>query len=272
MDPILTTITPYWNRPSTLRAWFKGVEGATIPGVEHRLVVIGDETLPRIPDFVQMERKEQNLASIGHWHNHVAATCKSEWIMKLDSDTIPNMEFFKTLLPVLASAVPHEWFNCGMVYANVKTSQTTLADHSLPLQVGIYDMLMGHRQPWTDGAYNYPAATNFICRREDYLMLGGCEPGFRGYGWEDYQQIYMLEKWQRGMDPLPGEVNLENVTHRCRDEISRPKARTLWQTHPRLALLHRWHSLSPTPGYRSRKHMDANRSILLNYIRRAKNI
>jgi hypothetical protein len=114
--------------------------------------------------------------------------------------------------------------------------------------------------------YKGPKASNFICRRQDYLDLGGCDARFRHHSWQDYQQIYMLEKYQQGKDPLPGEITSGNVTDRCRDEIGRPKALELFQKDDRLCLLHHWHAPGSTPRYLSREGMDANRKILLEYI------
>jgi len=182
--------------------------------------------------------------------------------MKLDVDALPNVRYFRELLPILRGAREREWFNGGMVYATQGFSQSHLKEEQMPLTESTYTHLMNLRHLHCTCSKG-PEATNFICRREDYLALGGGDSRFRGWGWEDYQQIYMLERYWRQSDPLPGEVTLANITHRCRLEISQPKARELWQRNPWLVLLHRHH---PKVNGTYRSFERQNREILLDYI------
>src|SRR5207253_2177013 len=126
-----------------------------------------------------------------------------------------------------------------------------------------YSSIMSVPRAYTATNGHEPAGSNFICRRSDYLKLGGCLETFRGYGWEDYQQLYMLEKHQQGKDPLPGRVTPDNVTARCRDEISRPKAKELHGRDRWLVLLHRWHGTAPN---KTMEGMGRNRAILFDYV------
>lgn len=269
MNPILTTITPYWNRPEMLHVWLKAIAGAAIPEVAHSLYMIREVVSPACSEAEKNPRLRVSLLttaqneSIGHVHNLGAEQADTEWIMKLDVDALPHVNFFRELIPVLRAAGPRQWFNCGMFYTDQHFTKIHLSEEQMPMAANAYK---GIRH---SGSYNLPQATNFICRREDYLNLGGCDPAFRGWGWEDYQQIYMLEKYQRGADPLPGVVNFENVTGRCRDEISRPKAAELWTQHG-LCLLHRWHPPSSDPTYKSKMISHNNRHTLLRYIHNAR--
>ena len=263
----LTTITPVWNRPEALKVWLKTIRAAAHSEVNHLLFFV-DERAPRdVDDFtdlwvVEVTGKEYG---IGHWHNVGARMLTSEWIMKLDVDTLPNPRYFKELLPILAWAAPREWFNGGMLYLTRKSSvQLETKD----LSERSYTEIIENPGFYSCSSYLRPAGTNFICRRQEYLDLGGCDERFVGYGWEDYQQIYMLERHQRQACPLPGRLDVMNVTWRCRDEISRTKAWELFQRSKWLCLLHRFHARSNTDNYRS--HMDANRRVLLDYIKREK--
>jgi hypothetical protein len=268
MKPALTTITPYWQRPEMLRGWVKAVKGASIPEVQHFVYFVGEG----LPDWWYNEVggypiyshlcPEAPGRSIGHYHNIGAEYAETPWIMKMDVDTIPHVNYFKRLLPVLRSARPREWFNGGMIYISQASSLVNLREDHLPLSEKRYQRIMGqlrvHR--YASGVLSYPQATNFICRVEDY---SDCDGRFLGYGWEDYHQIYMLEHRQQGRDPLPGELALENVTARCRDEIARRKAGELFARDSGLCLFHRWHS----PGaYKDREQMLRNRDILLETI------
>jgi len=132
------------------------------------------------------------------------------------------------------------------------------------LDVGTYQNIMSSPASYSATSYLWPAASNFICRRGDYLKLGGCDARFKGYGWEDYQQIYMLERHQQGQDPLPGILTARTVTQRCRDEISRRKAKELYDKDRMLCLIHRWHPSSLDPSYKA--SMDHNRAVLLDWI------
>jgi len=260
---ILTTITTVWRREEMLRLWLANLRYATRPDIFHLVYFIGE--LP--PAWWAEEAKGINIkvmlrfeppgGSIGYYHNLGAEAAPSEWIMKLDVDAFPNQYYFRSLLPILDSAGPREWFNGGMFYVS-KFYSVCLLDS--PLIGRAYEQVMGNRRTYAAMPYLGPAATNFICRRKDYLALGGCSPGFHGYGWEDYQQIYMLEKYQRGEDPLPGALTLANVTRRCRDEISRPKAQLLLDRDPWLCLLHHWHPAAKGTS------MDQNRKVLYDYI------
>lgn len=254
----LTTITPVWSRPKALHDWLKAISRAAVPDVRHLVYLVGEP----VPTTFKQENVDlihvdgSGLEGIGHWHNLGAQRATTEWIMKMDVDALPNPELFRALIPVLQQAGPREWFNCGMIFLK-------------PMHLGALDMQTYHRITQNRAklswhAYSEPAATNWMARRADYLRLGGCDPRFKGWGWEDYQQIYMLEKHRTGANPLPGKVDRRNVTVRCRDEISRPSALALFKRDSRLCLLHQWHPPSKAPGYRSQS--DANKAVLLDYI------
>jgi predicted glycosyltransferase involved in capsule biosynthesis len=259
----LTTITPYWNREEVLRLWLRNLRSVTHPLIHH-LVYFVDESppvwwkdeAPLNADAISSIAWKKNERSIGYYHNLGAGEATSEWIMKLDVDAFPNSKYFEGLLAILQYTVPKVWYNGGMFYLS-KTHSGLL---KVPLDAVAYVWVMRNRETYSASPYLLPAATNFICRRREYLGLGGCSDRFKGYGWEDYQQIYMLEKYQNGEDPLPGEITFKNVTNRCRDEISRPKAYELWRKNNMLCLLHRWHQVEHGAD------MNYNRQVLLDYI------
>ncbi len=262
---VLTTITPVWRRQHVLRLWLQNLRGVTIPQVHHFVYFVGEQPpdwweIEAPPNVTAMVRTEEPGLSIGFYHNLGASQATSEWIMKMDVDVFPNVQYFQELLYVLSTATPKEWFNGGMFYVN-KTYSIELMS-TFPLSEKVYSHVMDNRRIYTDSSYLSPAATNFICRRQSYLDLGGCDDQFVGYGWEDYQQLYMLEKRQLGKDPLPGPLTLANVTNRCRDEISRPKAKDLWERNSWLCLLHHWHQRAE----RNADRVSRNRRILFDYI------
>lgn len=265
---MLTTITPYWGRPQILTLWLKALHAAFHSDVEHLVLVIG-EPLPDIDPtpnirFVGVQVKpDKERPSIGYYHNMGATLANSEWIMKLDVDAIPNVEYFTRLLAVIKKAKEREWFNGGMFYANKTASSAYLTQI---LQPALYAKAVRDVTSYAPVAYRRPCASNFICRKSDYLGLGGCDPRFRGWGWEDYQQLYMLERNQRGEDPLEGPIDAQNVTRRCRDEISRPKAKELFERDNLLGLIHHWHPECRDSAYKNNEASTANRQVLLDYI------
>jgi hypothetical protein len=185
--------------------------------------------------------------------------------MKLDVDALAHPEFFSHLMPVLETAPARAFFNVGMFQIREATTKYLLLRQ--PLTVEIYRRVFSAPAPYCDGAYMGPVGSNFVCRRDDYLALGGCDARFCGYGWEDYYQLYKLEWYERGgRDPLPGPISIENVTQRCRDEISRRKSRQLVGRDPLLALLHCWHPRTA----RDPKAMLANKRLLLEMILRTR--
>jgi hypothetical protein len=271
--PLLTTITPVWNRESMLRIWLKCVHAASIPEVRHIVFFVGEE----VPAwFLQHDRilcvqcPERPGKSIAHYHNEGAHLAKTPWIMKLDVDCIMNSRYYRELAPILRGAKPREWFNGGMLMISRHSSEAALAPEQMPMTDTTYTRMILNARAHSANSYAQPEATNFICRRDEYILLGGADARFAQYGWEDYQQIYMLEKHQRGKDPLPGIVDLSNVTQRCRDEISRPKARELFNRNRWLCLFHRWHPVNTNVSYRSPDIFYKNRQVLLDYINKAK--
>jgi hypothetical protein len=263
-----------------LRVWFAAVAGATLGDLKHIVFFVGEP----VPDWVQKQYgldprfvlvpcpgDEPGLLSIGHYHNLGAKLASTEWIMKMDIDTLPNVRYFSELIRLLKQAGDKEWFNGGMVYVCQASSERFLTEANMPLLEETYQLIMHNLRAHCGHLNTGPAATNFICRREQYLSLGGCDDRFRGYGWEDYQQLYMLETAYRGRDALPGMVHGANVTKRCCAEISRIAARALAARDPWLVLLHRYHT-GPVEGvYRSPAGMEANKRILLDYILQRKN-
>lgn len=265
MQPVLTTITPYWGRPEMLGPFLKALAAAHVPQVRHLLYFVGEyrdltEYAPNNGSLTAVELSPWGYKSIGHIHNLGATQAETEWIMKLDVDCLVHPDFFKSLLPVLASAYPKEWFNIGMFYLTPDITRIARKDFSMKFR----DYLLSTLSVWSK--LNGPAGSNFVCRKEDYIASGWCHPGFVGYGWEDYYQMFFLERRQLGRNPLPGGVNASNVTQRCRDEIGRPKAQESFNRNWDLVLFHQWHAPNTNPRYRTTKQMNDNRRILLDSI------
>ncbi len=269
----LTTVTPYWGRPEILRRWLRSINQATTVECKHVIQFIG-EHVPNwfqeesLPNMIVVDYSDDvpGVRSIGYYHDLGFSRTDTEWVMKLDSDCLVNPEYFKHLLPILDQAEPRQWFNGGMFYLNERQTLFYGSYLDRGLSWELYCQVMTNRPSFAAGSYLLPAATNFICRREEYLKLGGACPSFQGYGWEDYQQIYMLESNYCQSDPLKGAfVNRSTVTGLCRD-LSRRKARELWEQDEALCLLHHWHPVSLDPTYRSSDKLTYNREVLLNYV------
>lgn len=209
-----------------------------------------------------------DLKSIGHYHNLGVALATSPWVMKSDVDVLPNVNFFKELLPVLDAAGPREWFNAGFVYLSSDASRALLTDYTVPISEMTYHNVMEDRGLYCMGRYLDPAGSQFVCRKEDYIHFGGCDARFAGWGWEDYQQLYCLEHQALGEDPLPGPLTLGNVTQRCRDEIARPRAKSLWHMSEWLCMFHKWHPKPPEGRYRNMAQSNKNKEVLLDCLLR----
>lgn len=251
-----------------LDVWLEAIRQTSVPEVQHLVFAVGEKPpkIPNLPDRLllgYMDKKDP--FSIGHVHNLGAQLANTEWIMKLDIDTLPTMMFFRELIGLLGCAGPREWFNCGMIYFKQHHTHALLSKERMPLGPAFLNMVCQNLASYSNG-YHWPCATNFICRTQDYLDLGGCDPRFNGYGWEDYQQIYMLERYQQAKDPLPGPINLLNVTQRCRDEISRRKALELFKVSQTFCLFHRWH----IPVIKNQHQVELNRRLLLEWIEKSR--
>lgn len=267
---LLTTITPFWGREDALGSWIRCIVGASIPEVQHLIFFVGCNSphwfkneIKSAPVFYEVIRDHPIPPSIGYFHNLGASRCDTEWIMKIDVDALPHTQFFKTLVFRLATTTKTDWFNIGMAYVSRASSSANLDWNKMPLSL-LQFIRLQHRTHIHNAPMMKmfdPGGSNFVCNRRHYLDLGGCDARFRGWGWEDYQQLYMLEFARLGKDPLPGLVNLDNVTNRCRDEIARPKAREILRYNKDLLLLHRYHA-----DKQDRQASVLNKRILLDYI------
>lgn len=259
MKPFLTTITPVWSRWNVFQTWRQNLEAAHVEGLKHMVFCPGQPKadLPKAGEHFQFLTQGEPGDSIGSFHDQGAYLAESEWVMKLDLDAMVNPSYFWELLKVLKTAKPREWFNGGMLYVNQAYSLAYLDD---PVTLQGYNYLMNKRAVVASFAGTL-GGSNFICRREDYLGMGGCSSQFKGWGWEDYQQTFGLEARFLGRSPLPGgTLTTANVTGICRDLITRPKAARLLTHSPYLSLLHRHHEPA------SRRNSQANKQVLLNFI------
>lgn len=276
----ITTVTPYFNRPEMLKLWKRSVSNSD-PGIwEHRLYVLGEESRQQVekhapwPEHVVISfhphNPEEGPFTIGHWHNRGAREADSTWFMKLDADVFAFPSFWLAMEEELgrmeAKNNPALWCNVGFFY--LTRMATDMARRSaLNDRTEDYFRCNLNSVRWTHKPH-LPAASQFICRRETYLELGGCHPDFKGYGWEDYQQLYMLERNFQGK-PLykPGELQLDTITGTLREDLSRSRARALYKKDPRLSLFHQRHPRAPaSSAYRS--FTAHNRKVLLDYVTR----
>ena len=270
----LTTITPYWNRPEMLRLWIRNAHLNAHPDVTH-ILIAPDQKLKKDPDLQEAQARGIEVVtpssdlppgewrrSIGHWHNYGARLVRTQWMMKLDVDCFHHRFFWKHLFGMLEEATPRQWFNVGM-FMTEKT-------RPFPVPLGYGDYLNTATMLFAAG--KRPVSSQFVCRVKDYMDAGACSVEFRGYGWEDYYQLYGLQRQYLGADPLPGYVGEENVTQRCRDDIGRPQAAWLYQRSTGLALLHRWHEgTAHDKRYKSPEIMNHNRRILYDYVIASRN-
>lgn len=268
--PTITTITPYWGRPEAFRYFEHSLDGC-LRTVEtnrfaHHLVLLAGESKWKYLDPMRPPRHSRlelveccapEGMSIGHYHNIGAEMAKTEWIMKLDVDCLIHPNFFVSLHRLLGTAKPRQWFNIGMLHM---PSDVTDEARKHLWDVCYFDSLVQSRSKWAQGSYKNPVGSNFVCRREDYLLNAKCHLDFAGYGWEDYYQMYHLEKNYLGKRPIDG-ATFGNVTQKCRGILSRQKALQSFQFDPALCLFHQWH---PIIGgtYRQTAQMLRNKMLL----------
>lgn len=273
--PLLTTVTPYWGRPEALLSFLTHLVRAQHARVVHLIYFIGENPPSWFEDVIGDAAigavciDERPGKSIGHWHNEGFKLADTQWVMKLDCDAVPHTTYFNALIPLLEPSQARTWFNGGMMYLNQHYSKVYLGHNSKALEAKevLFIVKNPHTFIYPQSSYFLPQASNFICRRDEYLKLGGCDVRFQGWGWEDYQQLYMLEHALLGRCPLPSPITLQNVTQRCRDTIGRKKARDLILLEPSLCLLHRWHAQPPiVDAYKVNEHK--NRQVLFDYVTR----
>lgn len=251
--------------------WASHMREACHPEVQH-LVFFVNEQIPGwrllLPDnFWFVMAPCHPRTSIGHHHNRGASISESAWVLKLDIDTVAHQDYWNALLPILKTAGEREWFNCGMGYLKHQPSESLAPGITGADVLRLLQSPRSHFDNWK----GCPSGTNFVAPRLAYLEHAQCDARFRGYGWEDYQQLHALERWQLGKDPLEGcQITAKNVTQLCRDRIGIRKSRELWLRDNRLCLLHHWHPVARGTPYRDRRQMDANRAVLFEHCQNAR--
>jgi predicted glycosyltransferase involved in capsule biosynthesis len=239
-----------------LRSWLRCLMDASIPEVKHLILAPGytKENFKWLdhPQIQVIFPSAGKTFDIGHLHNIGISQANSDWVMKLDVDCMMHTSFFKELLDYISGVQGHcNWFNIGMFY--LKPGPSLFFKNSERKEL--------NEEMASTFIHGSPTGSQFVCKRATYLHGGGCLSDFHGYGWEDYQQLYMLASNNFVRDPLPGEVTLENVTNRCRDEISRKYTRITFKRNPLLFLLHCHHKKHATMDY-----LEYNRKVLYDYV------
>lgn len=253
--PKLITITPFKERWDMLPLWIQSIKNSPF----HHLLVtphplaMFNPVCPRLINSPQLSSRLTVVRaevgegpddfSIGLYHNEGARVAKEmgfEWMMKWDVDAIPFPSFWEALQHRLKTL--QTWTNLGFVYMTKFTSEKFALEYWDERIRAQLEKWLKSNLPSTTSDDHLPAASQFVCRVEDYLELGGCLPAFKGYGWEDYQQIYMLARHYHRQPLFPLKtITPENVTQLMK-EYTREIARKEWEDSGKeLILFHRWH-------------------------------
>lgn len=255
-----------------LRVFLHHLKNAAHPLVQHLVFILETNeaeqaTLERLVagTNISLVFGKERLPSIGRYHNLGFSLVQTEWAMKLDVDAMPHAQFFQLLVQVLENASEREWFNVGMFYLSANRSILLLGTATRPNKLTAIEVAAVAQNPslYGNSKYQGPGGSNFVCRRKLYLSLGGCSDRFIGWGWEDYQQMAMLDYAWRGHCILPRPILLSNCANLVRDVISRPAAKRLIDLDAGLCLLHHWH---PRELGAYVAHVEENRKALFDYL------
>lgn len=249
-----------------LRALIRCLRNVDLTEIEFNLICLeerSDEVLelcsssPLRAHFVDY----QETFSIGRALNYGASISDSMFILKQDVDCLPYDGIYERILQHCRDLQqkPMAWSNLGVFNCTEEFSAEYLSG---PISFETFELVRDTDSTKTE--IKRAAGNQILVRRETYERVGGTARDFRGWGWEDYQLIYYLERLEEPSFRL-SEYRLATITQRCRDEISRPK--NIRTNELDLAFLHKWHDpLADPDDYRA--YVDENRKHLLSHILR----
>jgi predicted glycosyltransferase involved in capsule biosynthesis len=160
---------------------------------------------PRI-NILSTGRKHYELFNIAHARNHGAQHAPGEFLLFLDVDLIPYPGFFRDLLREIDIMDMHRqaqnFLMCPVIYltkAGYEKFNSLPSD--LRRQFFISAMLRGDKTL----IEKHSSGTSAIVLRKDYfLMRGGNDTHFEGWGYEDYEFTTRLMRRSR-MFPHPDD-------------------------------------------------------------------
>ena len=243
---MLTTITPFWGRAEALTRWREAVNAWPHPDVRHLLVnysAPGEFELDSVVENfseIKLPQPTDGVRSIGDCLNAGALATSTKWMMKLDLDMVVHDGLWDAVVGMITSG-SSDWYNLGTFYLTRRISQrldeepVSKARHS-QLAEAVFSGRPGVTTRRLGGI-------QFICTVVDYLAVGGTDPLFRGYGWEDYATAYSLNR----LSAKPRAISHVTPSTSCaviRDELLEPMANELFAKDRRLAVLHHQHEPS----------------------------
>ena len=258
----VSVLIPYRNRLDTFRVLADNVSVVDKANVEFHVISMGDSD-PLVSVLCKRSGLHYHylphveMFQIGLAHNFGATIATGQYILKQDVDCLPYDGFYDQVLTFIADELtePRAWANVGVYYCNEWFSKTYLTGR---ITRDIYDLAKDAHK----ASCNYASGNCFLANREDYLQIGGCSERFRGWGWEDCQVAYCLEKSYNPEFRLSA-YELETIIDVCRDEITRPKNRATYQRD--IVFLHKWHDPRSDEA-RYKEFGEHNRKVLLDVV------
>lgn len=236
----LAVLIPYRSRFENFKVLIENLMMVDKTSIDFHLISLGDsdprvKKLCNVGGLIYHYLPYTDVFSIGVAHNYGATISKSEYILKQDVDCLPFAGLYNKILSHILTLRSNQksWSNIGFFYCNKEFSITHLngiISNDLYEQVKNNDNLKE--------TLKYACGNNFLVNREHFLKIGGCSQLFKGWGWEDYQVLYFLEKYYNPNFSL-SEYKIDSITQKCRDEIARPKNQITNQKN--IIFLHKWH-------------------------------
>lgn len=267
-DTKISVVIPYRNRQDNLEVLLSNLKNVSTTYVDFHLISLGDaNTLlsKKCEDAgVNFHYQDyQGLFSIGKAINTGAKLVKGEYILKQDVDCLPYPGLYEKLVEHTISIDDNKfaWANIGVYYCNSYFSQKYL--HG-PVTYETY--LNAKYNDSYKEKLKIACGNCFLVNREHYLEIGGISDRFHGWGWEDYQLLYYLEKAFNPAFKL-SSYNERSVVKNCREELARPK--NAFTNELDLIFLHRWHDKAKDEK-NYRKYTQSNRELLLELVSKFK--
>ena len=194
---------------------------------------------------VKLKQPADGVRSIGDCLNAGALDTNTKWMMKLDLDMVVHDGLWDAVTNLITSS-SSDWYNLGALYLSRTVSQRV---GEAPMTKTRYSQITEAIATGRSGVVaRRLGGIQFVCPVLDYLAVGGTDPNFRGYGWEDYATVYNLNRLSANTRPIT-HVTPATTCSVLRDELVEPMCNEVFIKDNRLAVLHYQHEPEvKTPG------------------------
>ncbi len=195
-----SVIVPSYNRRASLEMVLEGLARQTVAGYRFEVIVVLDGSQDDSDKMLRRWQLENRLPNL-RWHkqtnsgqavarNRGVEMSQTPLVVFLDDDVVPEPDLISVHL---------DWHQReGGAIAVLGDCEIVREEKDSLYHLGVWawweDKYQFRALPGHSPGYRDFCTGNVSLRREDFLRTGGFDTGFRGYGGEDYELGYRLQK------------------------------------------------------------------------------